>query len=224
MFGRLKGLVMAGALLTLSLTQTATAAAAAQPLTIDSGSYICTHTVYDLGSGNVGAFFAGSVTSVSGHGPTPYAWSIVSGTLPHLWGRRCAPGAPHGASRLRARAITTPCGRPTAGRSLAEPVRCRSTVARRRRFRGPTRDRARPERTRRTEHASPTPPSGRSSLRRPMVPRIGCLSPAGSRPQGSGPYGRRRVIGSPSQVRHIQWGRMGSARIRSAWSTWRAER
>ncbi|HEY5013363.1 MAG TPA: hypothetical protein VIK61_11750, partial [Acidimicrobiia bacterium] len=79
---RLKGLVMAGALVALSLTPIATASAASQPLTIDTGSYICTHGVCDLGSGNVGAFFAGSVTSFGGQGPTPYTWSVVAGSLP----------------------------------------------------------------------------------------------------------------------------------------------
>lgn len=78
----LKGFVVAGALLAVSLTQTATASAAVQPLTIDTGSYICTQGVCDLGSGNVGAFFAGSVTSFGGQGPTPYTWSVASGSLP----------------------------------------------------------------------------------------------------------------------------------------------
>jgi hypothetical protein len=78
----LKGFVIAGALLALSLTQSATASAAAPPLTIDTGSYTCAHGVCDLGSGNVGAFFAGSVTSVGGQGPTPYTWSVASGSLP----------------------------------------------------------------------------------------------------------------------------------------------
>jgi hypothetical protein len=79
---RLTRLVMAGALLALGLTQAATASAASQPLTIDTGSYTCTHSVCDLGSGNVGAFFAGSVTSFGGQGPTPYTWSVASGSLP----------------------------------------------------------------------------------------------------------------------------------------------
>ena len=81
MLRRLKGLVMAGALLALSLTSTATASAASQPLTIDTGSYVCAHGVCDLGSGNVGAFFAGAVTSAGGQGPTPYTWSVASGSL-----------------------------------------------------------------------------------------------------------------------------------------------
>ena len=82
MFKRLKGFVIAGALLALSLTSTATASAASQPLTIDTGSYICSNSVCDLGSGNVGAFFAGVVTSFGGQGPTPYTWSVGSGSLP----------------------------------------------------------------------------------------------------------------------------------------------
>jgi hypothetical protein len=82
MLGGLKVFVIAGALLALSLTQTASASAASQPLTIDTGSYLCSHGVCDLGSGNVGAFFAGSVTSFGGQGPTPYTWSVGSGSLP----------------------------------------------------------------------------------------------------------------------------------------------
>jgi hypothetical protein len=79
---RLKASAMVGALLALGLTQIGPASAATQPLTIDTGSYICTHGVCDMGSGNVGAFFAGSATSFGGVGPTPYIWSVVSGILP----------------------------------------------------------------------------------------------------------------------------------------------
>jgi hypothetical protein len=79
---RLKASAMVGALLALGLTQIGPAAAATQPLTIDTGSYICTHGVCDMGTGNVGAFFAGSATSSGGVGPTPYTWSLVSGILP----------------------------------------------------------------------------------------------------------------------------------------------
>jgi hypothetical protein len=82
MTARFKALVMAGALLALGLTQTGPASAASQPLTIDTGSYICTNGVCDMGSGNVGAFFAGVATSFGGVGPTPYTWSIASGSLP----------------------------------------------------------------------------------------------------------------------------------------------
>jgi large repetitive protein len=78
----LKGSLLAVALLAPSLALTATASAASQPLTIDTGSYTCTNGVCDLGSGNVGSFFAGVVTSVGGTGPTPYTWSVVSGSLP----------------------------------------------------------------------------------------------------------------------------------------------
>jgi large repetitive protein len=74
--------LLAGALLALGLGQTATGSVASQPLTIDTSSYVCTHGVCDLGSGNVGAFFAGSATSFGGQGPTPYTWSVVSGSLP----------------------------------------------------------------------------------------------------------------------------------------------
>ena len=84
---RLKAFLMAGALLTLGLTQTATASAAGPfpgPLTIDTGSYTCTKGVCDMGSGNVGAFFAGAATSFGGSGPTPYTWSVVAGSLPTL--------------------------------------------------------------------------------------------------------------------------------------------
>jgi hypothetical protein len=35
-----------------------------------------------MGSGNVGAFFAGAATSFGGTGPTPYTWSVVAGSLP----------------------------------------------------------------------------------------------------------------------------------------------
>jgi hypothetical protein len=82
---RLKAILMAGGLLALGLTQTATASAAGPfpgPLTIDTGSYTCTNGVCDLGSGNVGAFFAGAATSFGGSGPTPYTWSVVAGSLP----------------------------------------------------------------------------------------------------------------------------------------------
>src|ERR1700736_2385504 len=77
---RLKAFLMAGALLTLGLTQTATASAAGPfpvPLTIDTGSYTCTKGFCDMGSGNVGAFFAGAATSFGGSGPTTYTWSLV---------------------------------------------------------------------------------------------------------------------------------------------------
>ncbi len=79
---RLRAFVMAGALLLLIFTQTGTASAASQPLAIDTAGYSCTHGVCDMGSGNVGAFFAGSVTSFGGQGPTPYTWSVVLGSLP----------------------------------------------------------------------------------------------------------------------------------------------
>lgn len=79
---RFKALIMAGALLALGLTQTGPASAASQPLTIDTGSYICTNGVCDMGSGNVGAFFAGVATSFGGVGPTPYTWRVSSGILP----------------------------------------------------------------------------------------------------------------------------------------------
>jgi hypothetical protein len=79
---RLKAFAMAGALLALGLTQIGPASAASQPLTIDTGSYICSNGVCDMGSGNVGAFFAGSATSFGGVGPTPYTWRIASGSLP----------------------------------------------------------------------------------------------------------------------------------------------
>ena len=78
----LKGVLIAVALLAPGLAQTATASAASQPLTIDTGGYTCTNGVCDLGSGNVGSFFAGAVTSFGGTGPTPYTWSVVSGSLP----------------------------------------------------------------------------------------------------------------------------------------------
>jgi hypothetical protein len=78
----LKVFLLSGALLAPSLAQTAAASAASQPLTIDTGGYTCTNGVCDLGSGNVGSFFAGVVTSVGGTGPTPYTWSVVSGSLP----------------------------------------------------------------------------------------------------------------------------------------------
>jgi large repetitive protein len=82
---RLKAFLIAGALLALDVTQTATASAAGPfpgPLTIDTGSYTCTQGVCDMGSGNVGAFFAGAATSFGGTGPTPYTWSVVAGSLP----------------------------------------------------------------------------------------------------------------------------------------------
>jgi hypothetical protein len=82
MTARLKALVMVAALLALGLTQTGPASATSQPLTIDTGSYICTNGVCDMGSGKVGAFFAGSATSFGGVGPTPYTWSVASGSLP----------------------------------------------------------------------------------------------------------------------------------------------
>ncbi len=78
----LKRSLLAGALLALGVAQTATASAASQPLTIDIGSYVCTNGVCDMGSGSVGAFFAGVATSFGGSGPTPYTWSVVSGSLP----------------------------------------------------------------------------------------------------------------------------------------------
>ena len=77
----LKVFLISGALLAPGLAQTATASAASQPLTIDTGSYTCANGVCDLGSGNVGSFFAGAVTSFGGTGPTPYTWSVVSGSL-----------------------------------------------------------------------------------------------------------------------------------------------
>jgi hypothetical protein len=77
-----KGSVIVGVLVALSATPIATASAASQPLTIDTGSYTCSHGVCDLGSGNVGAFFAGSMTSFGGQGPTPYTWTVASGSLP----------------------------------------------------------------------------------------------------------------------------------------------
>lgn len=79
---RLKSFVMAGAVVGLGLTQAAAGSAASQPLTIDTGSYICTKGVCDMGTGKVGAFFAGSATSFGGVGPTPYTWSVASGSLP----------------------------------------------------------------------------------------------------------------------------------------------
>ena len=79
---RFRVVVMGCTLLAVGLAPTATASAASQPLTIDIGGYTCTHGVCDLGSGNVGAIFAGSVTSFGGQGPTPYTWSVVSGSLP----------------------------------------------------------------------------------------------------------------------------------------------
>lgn len=82
MTARLKAFAMAAALLALGLTQIGPASAASQPLTIDIGSYICTNGVCDMGTGNVGAFFAGSATSFGGVGPTPYTWSVASGSLP----------------------------------------------------------------------------------------------------------------------------------------------
>jgi hypothetical protein len=81
MYRRLKVLVVAGALVAFSIT-TATAASAASTLTVDTGGYICSRGVCDLGSGNVGAFVAGVVTSVGGQGPTPYTWSVAAGSLP----------------------------------------------------------------------------------------------------------------------------------------------
>ena len=78
----LKVFLLSGALLAPSLAQTAAASAASQPLTIDTGGYTCTNGVCDLGSGNVGSFFAGVVTSFGGTGPTPYTWSVVSGAFP----------------------------------------------------------------------------------------------------------------------------------------------
>ena len=82
MTARLKASVMAGALLVMGLTQIGPSSAASQPLTIDTGSYICTNGVCDMGTGSVGAFFAASATSFGGVGPTPYTWSVASGSLP----------------------------------------------------------------------------------------------------------------------------------------------
>jgi hypothetical protein len=74
--------LLVGALSALGLGQTATGSVASAPLTIDTGGYVCYQGVCDLGSGNVGAFFAGAATSFGGQGPTPYTWSVVSGNLP----------------------------------------------------------------------------------------------------------------------------------------------
>ena len=56
MLRRFKGMLIVSTLVALSLTPTA-AVSAASTLTIDTGSYVCSHGVCDLGSGSVGAFF-----------------------------------------------------------------------------------------------------------------------------------------------------------------------
>jgi hypothetical protein len=66
----------------LAIVGPAAASGASQPLTIDTGGSTCAKGVCDLGSGNVGAFFAAPATSFGGVGPTPYTWSVVSGRLP----------------------------------------------------------------------------------------------------------------------------------------------
>jgi len=80
--GWLRVFLIGGALLAPSSIQAASGSVASQPLTIDTSGYTCTRGVCDMGSGNVGAFFAGSATSFGGLGPTPYTWSVVSGGLP----------------------------------------------------------------------------------------------------------------------------------------------
>ena len=77
-----KVFLLAGALLALGLSQTAAGSSASQPLTIDTGGYTCSRGICDLGSVNVGAYFAGAASSFGGVGPTPYSWSVVAGNLP----------------------------------------------------------------------------------------------------------------------------------------------
>ena len=81
MHRRLTGLVMASAMFVLGLGPVGTASAAST-LSVDIGGYMCSHGTCNLGSANVGAYFAGVVTSVGGQGPTPYTWSVAAGSLP----------------------------------------------------------------------------------------------------------------------------------------------
>jgi hypothetical protein len=65
-------------------TATIQPTATPQPLFIDTASegYSCGNGVCTFPSGNVGAQYAASITSGGGHGPTPYTWRVVAGSLP----------------------------------------------------------------------------------------------------------------------------------------------
>ena len=72
------------ALLAGALTVVPGLASAAQALTIDTASegYSCNNGVCGFPSGNVGTSYAAPITSTGGSGPTPYIWSVITGSLP----------------------------------------------------------------------------------------------------------------------------------------------